>query len=197
MNPRTTAVLVTLPLLLLGIADAKSKKLQVSTAFQAAHTVWVESVDGDIRKPGVSEADRRTVLLLDAGINGWGRYSLAPSRDRADIVIVIRKGHAVGDQDHLGLGMQPKEIEPPPPPGRPQAMPHSQLNTLDATPSMGGDDIAMQDLFRVYVPNRKGKLKKVWSSEMDGGLNPPTLQLFQQWKAAIEITYPTQTTALK
>lgn len=170
---------------------AKNKKLQVPEVFQTAHSVYVESIDGEITKPGLSTAEREAILEVQEAVREWDRYALAPSRDKADLVIVVRKGHAVGDQDHLGLGLHPTMPQP-------GAMQPGQERTLQAHPTdqnasvgTGGDDIATQDLFRVYTLNEKGKLKgPVWAREMDGGLNGPTVRLLLELKAAVEITYP-------
>lgn len=196
MQSRTPALLFTFAILCSTVSQAKGKKLQVSEVFQNAHAVYVESTEGDLSRPGVRQADRDAALQVLAALKDWNRYSLAASRDQADLVIVVRKGHAVGDQDHLGLGPQPKEIEPPPPPGQPPRLPHSGLDTRDASASMGGDAIAEQDMLRVYTVNEKGKLKgPVWSREMDGGLNGPSVRLLQELKAAVELTYPMQAAA--
>ena len=177
-----------------SLAHAKNKKLQVPEVFQTAHTVYVESVDGEISKPGLSHADHEAILQVQEAIREWNRYTLAESRAKADLIIVVRKGHAVGDQDHLGLGLRPVA---PVPVGRPGE------RTIDTHPpdqnasvGNGGDDIAMQDLLRVYTLNEKGKLKgPVWTREKENGLNGPTVNLLMELKAAVEITYPREPTS--
>ena len=139
---------------------------------------------------------REAILQVQQAFREWNRYALADSRDKADLVIVVRKGHAVGDQDHLGLGPHPALPQPGPlQPGQDHTM---QAHPIDQNASVGtgGDDIAMQDLLRVYTLNEKGKLKgPVWSREMDGGLNGPTVRLVMELKAAVEITYPREAAA--
>jgi len=176
-----------------GTAHAHSKKLSVPPVFQTAHSVFVECVDGDADRPGVSVADRTAIREVQEGLKEWNRYTLVDSPEKADLVIVVRKGHAVGDADHLGLGPQPKAIEPPPPPGQPMRPPTAGGNTEYGSAAMGGDDIAEQDMLRVYTVNQKGRLKgPIWSRQMDGGLDGPSVRLFQELKAAVEITYPSQ-----
>ncbi|KAA6464527.1 hypothetical protein DYQ86_00705 [Acidobacteria bacterium AB60] len=190
MKPRSLALLAA-ALLCCSLAHAKPKKVQVPEIFQTAHTFYVECTDGDLSRPGLSPADREAILQVQEAFRQWGRYALAPSRDKADLVIVVRKGHAVGDQDHLGLGPHP--VMP-----QPGAMQPGQERSLQAHPTdqnasvgTGGDDIAMQDVLRVYTLNEKGKLKgPVWSRELDGGLNGPIVRLVLDLKAAVEITYP-------
>jgi hypothetical protein len=190
MKPRFLALTV-LILLCFSVAHAKNKKLQVPEVFQTAHSVYVECTDGDITKPGLNQADHEAILQVQVAIREWNRYTLAPSRDKADLIIVVRKGHAVGDQDHLGLGPHPSLPQPGPlQPGQDHTM---QAHPIDQNASVGtgGDDIAMQDMLRIYTLNEKGKLKgPVWSREMDGGLNGPTVRLVMELKAAVEITYP-------
>lgn len=179
----------------LAFAHGRSKKLSVPAAFQTAHTVFVESVDGEADRPGVSDADRTAIQQIQEALKEWNRYTLVDAPEKADLVIVVRKGHAVGDADHMGMGPRPRPIEPPPPPGATPALPQPGMNASASMGSvaMGGDDIAEQDMLRVYTINNKGKRKgPIWSQQMDGGLNGPNVRLFQQLKAAVEITYPQQ-----
>lgn len=194
MKLRISAALSALLLVTACVAHAKSKKPTVAAVFQTAHTVYVESVDGDISKPGVSRADREAVQQVKAALKEWNRYKLVDTPQDAALVIVVHKGHAVGDADHLGLGPRPRPIEPPPPVGESGMQPRPGSNIQDASAAMGGDDIAEQDMLRVYTVNQKGRLKgPIWSREMDGGLDGPSARLLRQLQAAVEITYPMQT----
>lgn len=179
----------------LAFAHGRSKKLSVPPAFQTAHTVFVESVDGEADRPGVSDADRTAIEQVQEGVKEWNRYTLVDSPEKADLVIVVRKGHAVGDADHMGMGPRPRPIEPPPPPGAQPGVPQPGRNASASMGSvaMGGDDIAEQDMLRVYTINDKGRRKgPIWSQQMDGGLSGPSPRLFQELKAAVEISYPQQ-----
>jgi hypothetical protein len=182
--------LIFIVLLSFSLAHAKNKKLQVPEVFQTAHTVYVESADGEISKPGLSQADHEAILQVQEAIREWNRYTLADSRDKADLVIVVRKGHSMGDQDHLGLttrsgGGAPKPNRDP-----------FQGRGVERSDSggTGADELASQDLVRVYTLNEKGKLKgPVWARESDGGLDGPSVRLLMELKAAVEITYPRET----
>ncbi len=180
-----------------SIAQARPKKLEVAPAFQTAHTVYVESVDGEASRPGVSPADREAIQIVQEAVREWNRYTLVESRANADLVIVIRKGHAVGDQDHLGLGQHPRLPEPPPMrPGMQSTGMAAHPIDQNASVGTGGDDIASQDLLRVYTVSEKGKLKgPLWARELDAGLDGPSVRLLQELKAAVEITYPSQPAA--
>ena len=193
MKVRFIAI-VAVTLVLLGIAHAKTKKLQVPEVFQTAHSVYVESLDGELTRPGLSQADRDAILQVQEALREWNRYVLVPSRDKADLVIIVRKGHNVGDQDHLGLGLHPNTPQPlSPRPG--ERLPDNHPTDQTASVGNGGDDIATQDLLRVYTLNEKGKLKgPVWAREMDGGLSAPSVRLLLELKAAVEITYPRDAT---
>ena len=190
MKPRPMAF-IAIALLSQPVAYAKDKKLHVPEVFQTARSVYVECTDGEIDKPGLSAADHEAILQVQLVIRDWTRYTLAPSRDKADLIIVVHKGHAVGDQNHVGLGPHPAMPQPPPPlPGQDPVM---RAHPIDQNASVGtgGDDIAMQDMLRVYTLNEKGKLKgPVWSRESDDGLNGPTVKLMMELRAAVEITYP-------
>ena len=190
MKHRSFAI-CTITLLTFSLAHAKNKKLQVPDVFQTAHTVYVESIDGDISRPGISKADHDSILEVREAVREWNRYTLAPSRDKADLIIVVRKGHNIGDQDHLGLATRPSGSV------RNGAMVPNrapfQGTPVDRSDSggTGGDDLATQDLLRVYTLNEKGKLKgPVWAREMDDGLNGPSVRLILELRSAVEITYP-------
>jgi len=157
MKTRSLALFAVM-LLCFAMAHAKNKKLQVPEVFQTAHSVYVEPTDGELSRPGLKEADREAILQVQAALREWNRFALAPSRDKADLITVVRKGHAVGDQDHMGLGLHPSTPQPVPL--------HAGERSLDTHPTdptgsagNGGDDFAMQDLLRVYTLNEKGKLK--------------------------------------
>lgn len=173
-----------------SVVHGKQKKLEVPPVFQTAHSIYVESVDGDISRPGVSQNDREAIQQVRQLLMEWSRYTLAESRDQADLVIVIRKGRNVGDQDHLGLGMHP--VVPEPPPVRPgERPPMGRPVDQSASVGTGGDTIASEDLLRVYTVNEKRKLKgPVWSREMDRGLDGPSVRLMQELEAAVEAAYP-------
>jgi hypothetical protein len=171
-------------------AQAKNKKLQVAEVFQTAHTVYVESLDGDISKPGLSQADHQAILQVQEAVREWNRYTLAPSRDKADLIIVVRKGHSMGDQDHMGLATRPGASSSGIIPGARSSFPGRPVDRTD-TGGTGADDMAEQDLVRVYTLNEKGKLKgPVWARGMDEGLSGPSVRLLMELKSAVEITYP-------
>src|SRR5665213_836518 len=108
MKLRSLPTLLMVVFFSLASAQAKSKKNEVSPVFQTAHTVYVESIDGDIAHPGLSQADRQAILQVQQAVREWNRYALTDHREKADMIIVVRKGHSVGDQDHLGLGPHPQ-----------------------------------------------------------------------------------------
>ena len=174
-----------------SVAHAKNKKLEVPEVFATAHSVYVECTDGEINKPGLTAADHEAILQVEEALREWNRYTLAPSRDKADLIIVVHKGHVVGDQDHTNLGPHPATSQPPPQqPGRDAVLGGRPMEPITPV-GTGSEMIAIEDLLRVYTLNEKGKLKgPVWSREMDGGLDGPTVRLVMELKAAVEITYP-------
>jgi hypothetical protein len=85
----------------LASAPAKSKKhTSVPEEFESAHTVFVESRDGDITDLKLDPEDRTAILDMQDAIQDWGRYTLSRSRRDADLILVVHKGRVLRDQSN-------------------------------------------------------------------------------------------------
>ena len=100
---RMAGVLVLLPAVV--FAQQKNKKhSDVSTAFLNAHSVYVGAIDGgDVTQPGLYPPDMQAISDVDDGVQAWKRYTLAPRKEQADLVFLVRKGRTVGAQGHGGI----------------------------------------------------------------------------------------------
>jgi hypothetical protein len=106
-------------------------------------------------------------------------------RDRADLVFLVRKGRiaSVTPRVVVGIGDQPKDSDPSPP----------DPTRSNNSPGVGVDAEAgsADDMLAIYLVNPSGALDgPIWSHSLKGGLDAPTLPLFQRIKHEVETAYP-------
>lgn len=177
-------------LLVLGLAQSKPKKPEVSAVFQNARYVYVESIDGDALRPDLFPEDRQAIYDVENSVRDWKRYALTIRRSEADLVFVVRKGRVAAVQPRVGISGGSRTQ-----PGQsPNQNPDSNF------PNQGGSATEVgvrsevgpeQDILRVFTLTPDGKLSgPVWSRELDGGLDAPSVMLMKQLKAAVEQAYP-------
>jgi len=103
--------------LVMDLAESKPKKPEVPAAFEKAHYVYVQAVDGDIVKPELYPEDRQAISDVQDSLRQWARYAIAINRDEADLVFVVRKGRVAAAQLHGGIsgGSRPQPGQGPVP----------------------------------------------------------------------------------
>ena len=181
--------LISLLIAVIGLvsAPAKSKKhASLPEVFESAHTVFVESRDGDITDLTLDPEDRTAILDMQDAIQDWGRYSLSRSRRDADLVIVVHKGRVWRDQSNTTN-----------PAGPHLSTSHTPLqDPTDASQGPGNngspDGLTREkDQLWVYTIQPDGKLKgPIWNDNQERGLNTSNILLFQRLKLEVEKTYP-------
>ncbi len=206
MKLRNAVVLSLVSMLCLSVAHSKSKKSDVSAVFQNAQYVYVESVDGDALRPGLYPEDRQAIANVEDSLRDWNRYVLVLRRDQADIVFVVRKGREAGAQARAGISGGPR-TQPGQYPNQPGQYPNQQgqdptqvgpgagqgPNNPNNGPMVGvrGDVGPSDDLLRVFARTGEGKLTgPIWTRELEGGLDAPSVELVRQLKLAVEKAYP-------
>jgi hypothetical protein len=169
------------------VAQAKDKKhASLPEAFQSAHTVFVESRDGDITDLKLDPEDRTAILDMQDAIQDWGRYTLSRSRRDADLILVVHKGRVLRDQSNTAN-----------PAGPHPSTRHIPLQQpTDASQGSSGDSpdgfTHENDELRVYTIQPDGKLKgPIWRDDQERGLNTPNILLLQRLKLEVEKNYPT------
>lgn len=176
------AVPLTVCLLVLNLAHSKPKKPDLPAVFQNAKYVYVESVDGDIFKPGLFPEDRRAIADVQDKVREWKRYAIALNREEADLVLVVRKGRLAAAQPHVGVSDGPRSQ-----PRQPGQFPGQGPATEVGVRTEVGE---AEDMLRVYIQNNGQLNAMVWDRTMDGGLDAPAVQLMRQLKEAVEKAYP-------
>jgi len=176
----------------LGLAQQKTKKHnEVSAAFQNAHFVYVESVDGDAMKPGLFPVDHQAIFDVQDAVRDWNRYALAYRREQADLVFVVRKGRIASAQTFPGVPAGTRL-----PGGQTQGRAPGQAGGQAEDPDGVGKEAEVgpeNDMLRVYLVSSDGKLSgPLWTREIKDGLDAPQLVLFQQLRTAVERAYPSQ-----
>jgi hypothetical protein len=182
---------------------AKDKKRSdVSPVFDQARTVYVEAQNGQQFDRNLDPEDRKAIADVQDLVQAWKRYRLVTQREDADIVIVLRRGRPANSDGGLSPSGNPNRGMGPnsPQSGLPShgmdpsnsQMPGQQSPGAPIAAS-GMETGASQDIFEVCQVNANGKLTRpLWSRAMDDGLSGPRVMLFQQFKDAVEKTYPSQ-----
>ncbi len=172
--------------------DKAKKRAELSSLFSNAHYVYVQAEDGDIMRPGLFPEDRDAISAVQEALREWNRYVLTTEREHADLVIVVRKGRAVGLQGRVGISAgapipqrQPGSSMPGHNPGL--AGDAEDSDNLGARSEAGPSE----DLLRVFALNTDGKrTTALWARELKDGLAAPSVPLMQQLKDAVERAYP-------
>jgi hypothetical protein len=200
MKSAKVAAVVAVLLFALGVAESKPKKSSVSAVFENARYVYVESMEGDVFKPGLYPEDRQAILDVQDRLSDWKRYALTDRREHADLVFVLRKGRILGQRDHVAVGPPTRSSQP----GKadPGQSPQNPTQGRGAGPiGQGGVDLGADaeagpqaDILRVYSLTPDGKLLgPIWSRDMEDGLDGPSVQLLQQLRSAVDKAYPPET----
>jgi hypothetical protein len=189
MIVRKAATLLVLSLFVFGTAGAKSKKEKVSAAFRNARFVYVQSIDGDALDPRLYPEDREAIFDVQQRMRDWNRYTVTFRREEADLVIIVRKGRSAAAQARTGIAIGR--------PAQPNSYPGQASGQGSAQPGNGpvvgvGAEVGpSDDLLRVFIGSPDGKLLgPVWSRELEGGLDTPSVELVRQLKDAVEEAYP-------
>lgn len=180
-------------LLLLGsvslsiVAQAKPKnqKVDLPAVFKNAQFVYVEAYAGDALNPNLVPDDRQSIYDVEQRLKDWHRYAITYQRDRADLVFLVRKGRiaSVTPRVVVGIGSQPNNRNSSPP---------DPTRTNDSV-GVGVDAEAgsPDDMLAIYLVDPTGELNgPIWSHSLKGGLDAPTLPLFQRIKHEVETAYP-------
>ena len=173
-------------------AQNKPKKQSgLPAAFENARYVYVKAVDGDALRPELYPEDRQAIEDVENGVRNWNRYAVTTKLGDADLVFVVRKARAVGAQVRGGIGVG----EPVP----------RQQSGQDPRQTPTGDSVGAgmevgpaDDLLQVFITDPNGRLVgPIWTRDLSGGLDGPTVLLLQQLRAAVEKAYPAQLPAKK
>jgi len=185
--------LVGLALVLVPTLALAEKKPKVAVAISQAHTVYVQAADGEETKPGLARGDVQAIANLRMALRSWGRFTFTDDRSKADLIFVVRtvSRRADGGGGGLGRGTQGEGSGM----ARGSDMPAPQNSSQ--FPGQGRDDAGANDnpfdVDRLEVCQLKpnGKLTgALWSRSMDGGLTPPRMNLFAQFKDEVEKAFP-------
>ena len=192
-----TTKIVALALMLSPTVLLAEKKPKVAAAINQAHTVYVQAADGEETKPGLAREDMQAIANVRIALRNWGRYTFTDDRSKADLIFVVRTAKRRMDGGgNFGRGTQGNGSGVG---GHGVDMPAQQGGQFPGQEreSAGIEDNPF-DVDRLDVCQLKpnGKLTgALWSRSMDGGLTPPRLLLFAQFKDDVEKAYPAPPTA--
>ncbi len=185
MKARPLIFLLLLLIPLSAEAQNKKKHSDVSAAFESARYVYVQAQDGDITRPGLYPEDRQAIGDVLDGLEAWNRYAIVVSKDRADLVFIVRKGRLASVQGHGSISAGQAPIGLPPQNRQPGQFPDGD------SVGVGSEVGPADDLLEVFMTNPEGKLLgPIWQREMKDGLDSPSVLLLRQVKDAVERAYP-------
>lgn len=180
MKLRTVLVLALMILPVVGFAQ-KKKKPSTPAIFGTAKYVYVKAEDGDINDPRLLPEDRDAVSNVMNALRAWGRYTLMPTADGAELVFIVRKGHLGSAQMGGTVGNTTAS-----PYGSPRPAPNSAPGVM-----VGGEAGPPDDFLEVRMRQPGGDLSgPVWERTMSDGLDAPNVPLLQQLKRSVEKDYP-------
>jgi hypothetical protein len=214
MKSLKVAVLLLVLMPVIAGAQKKTKKPNLPEVVGSARLVHVEAADGQEFDPNLDPAERLAIADLRDAIKAWGRYTITPERDKADLIFVVRKGQLArgnvsdgpvgpdrqggpqggqfpqqGGQFPQQGGQLPSQQGGPYPQARGQWPGQQGGGVTD--PGMGGDTDLQSDQLQVCQLNANGKLSHpLWVHSMASGLNGPRILLFAQFKDDVEKVYP-------
>ena len=172
-------VLVLLPALVFAQSQNK-KKHSVPAVFSTARYVWVESMDGDIFRPGLLPADRQAITDVRNALRDWGRYSLTVDRSQAELIFVVRTGRIADAKAGASVASGPVSNPNP-----------GQQRPIGTCVVLGAEVGPPDDLLKVCIANSDAEVgTQVWMRSADVGLASPDVPLFEQLKKAVEREYP-------
>lgn len=189
-----TLKIICLTLVLFPILALAEKKPKIPEAIDQAHAVYVQSVDGEETKPGLTKEDVQAIANLRSALRTWGRYTVTDDRSKADLIFVVHtaRRRQGGPDDMLGrrpqgggsgVGATPNDL-PAPQGGQFGSGHESGMNVND-------DSAFDVDRLEVCQLKPNGKLTHaLWSRSLENGLNPQRLPLFVEFRDEVEKAYP-------
>jgi hypothetical protein len=168
-------------------SQAQKPESKPPAVFKNAQYVYVEAYAGDALSPHLVPDDREAIYNVEQHLKDWHRYTIVYERDRADLVFLVRKGRIASVTPGVAVdvgGGQPRDRNSPPP---------DPTRTNNTSVGLGVDAEAgsPDDVLAIYLVNPSGGLDgPIWLHGEKGGLDEPTLPLFQRIKHEVETAYP-------
>lgn len=158
-------------------AQTKQKHpAKVPAVFGSARYVWVQALDGDAYDPSLYPPDRQAIADVEDAVQDWNRYALTAGPEDAELVILVRKGRVASGQTQVGVSRQ--------------SGPWGQTGM---GVGVGGEVGPADDLLEVCMVQSDGtRSGPLWMRSLKDGLNAPTVELFRQFREAVEKDYPSK-----
>jgi hypothetical protein len=199
MKLRTVLVVALAMLPVLAFAQTKKKKPSTPAIFGTAKYVYVRAQDGDLYNPRLLPEDRDAISNVMNALQAWGRYTVLPSADGAELIFIVRKGRIVSAQAGATVGTPGSgPYQRGPGPGSPggAATGAPGMGTEASGGNIPGYGVGAEagppdDFMEVCMKQPGGDLSgPVWEHTMSDGLNSPDVRLISQLKKAVEKDYP-------
>jgi hypothetical protein len=185
-------------------APAKNKKdTPLPQLFCQAHSVYVQTVNGDPLRPEAVPEDRTAANALIAQLQSWKRYQVVTEPQQADLVWVVRTGRVVtlGAANNGGVAQDPSGMIANP--GGPNMSRGGQGGLSGQGGMSPGDSMSAgaggnrgnagstaespDDILAIYQrPNGEPLTSPLWQKTQHNGLQSPKMPLFEQIRTAVD-----------
>jgi hypothetical protein len=197
MSSRLPIALTAVLLLTLPVVAKNKKKPTLPDLILKAQTVYVV-IQPDAGEPLTDPTANRTAEdAVEKAIMKWGRFSLAPGSQTADLIIAVRKGHAGGPTiRNSPADNRPVIIQPNGEggtrvgghQGRPPDLSDPGLGgPADRGPQISNQIGSSEDSFEVYMGGIDYPLDAppLWRYTAKDALNAPRVDAVEQFRKAI------------
>lgn len=163
--------LLVLALLFAAPTVGAKDKVIMPEAIAHATYVMVTTYDGDVFSPDLRPDDRQAVADVQKALEKWGRYTLVYSAHEAELILVVRTGHAVEIRGGLQRGTT---VGPGGAPG-------------SAGQVIGAEVGDPQDTLEAFISPADIKTSTpLWRSRAVDGLKSPEMPLMKEFREKVE-----------
>ena len=193
---RVAVVMLFLPVALVPLANAKSKKKQVLPEYVLRAERVVVVIQPGAGEPLTNPTANRTAQEnVEKAIMEWGRFHLVLEEESADLIIAVRKGHATGSTvGNSPVDKRPVIFEPTEgkvrvgvQQGRPPGIAGPEVGGQQSErPSIRNESGPSEDSFAVYEGGIKDPLDAApaWRYSGIGALSAPKVEAVEQFRKA-------------
>ena len=202
MSSRWPVILLVVLLLTLPVVAKNKKKPTLPDLILKAQTVYVV-IHPDAGEPLTDPTANRTAEdAVEKAIMKWGRFSLVPGSQTANLIIAVRRGHAAGPTiRNSPADNRPVIIQPngeggtrvgghqgrPPDLSDPGLGGPTDRGPTDRGPQISNQIGSSEDSFEVYMGGVEYSLDAppLWRYRGKDALQPPRVDAVEQFRKAI------------
>ena len=151
-----------------SLAGGKNKSTLPKLVVHAKYVLVTTYNGPDLSNPKVLQDDREAVVEVEEALRKWGRYIVVNGTSQPpDLILLVRKGRIAAV--------------------RPSVQVHAGSDSRTTVgPNADADMGSSQDMLALYEGPEGIDSAALWRGMQSGGLEPPSMQLVQQLRTAVE-----------